>query len=271
MSFTQDFSMPLNVDDNALWFIFNSGRLLTITSGNAHRIPVTADLPKPERWIPDAIPLGKMGERFCYGGHWEDDDPVPAEMALTDLRALFGFLDEPLIWVAGLANQLVFWGRNHRYCGRCGQETEDKTDERAKRCPACGHVYYPRLSPAVIVAVIRDDKILLARNKRFRGPFFSVLAGFVEPGETLEQCVAREVFEEVGIHIGNLRYFGSQPWPFPDSLMVGFTAEYRSGEITANPSEIIEAGWFARDALPKTPPRISIAGRLIEWFTGSVG
>ncbi|MEJ2041606.1 MAG: NAD(+) diphosphatase, partial [Desulfosarcinaceae bacterium] len=130
-------------------------------------------------------------------------------------------------------------------------------------------VNYPRLSPAIIVAVIRNDRILLARNKRFRAPFHSVLAGFVEPGETLEECEQREIGEVVGLAVKNIRYFGSQPWPFPNSLMVGFVAEYASGEITIDRKEIMEADWFPADALPRTPTRISIAGRLIEWFVAS--
>ena len=143
---------------------------------------------------------------------------------------------------------------------------EDMPDERAKRCPACGLVNYPRLSPAVIVAVIKGDQILLARNKRFRAPFYSVLAGFVEPGETLEQCVQREIHEEVGLSVKNIRYFGSQPWPFPNSLMIGFVADYAGGEIAVDNSELMEAGWFSAESLPVLPSPISIAWQLIDWF-----
>ena len=182
------------------------------------------------------------------------------------MRALFGLLDENLIWVAGRANQLVDWRRIHRYCGRCGHATEDKPDERARICPRCGLINYPRLSPAIIVAVVKGDRILLARNKRFRRPFYSVLAGFVEPGETLEECVAREVGEEVGISLANIRYFGSQPWPFPNSLMVGFVAEHAGGEIAVDNRELTDARWFSAGNLPPIPPRISIARRLIDWF-----
>jgi NAD+ diphosphatase len=127
-------------------------------------------------------------------------------------------------------------------------------------------INYPRLSPAIIVAVCRDDRLLLAQNKRFRSGYYSVLAGFVEPGETLEECVKREVFEEVNIRVKNIRYFGSQPWPFPNSLMVGFTAEYAGGEIDENKSEIVEADWFTADNLPRIPPQITIARWLIDWF-----
>ena len=182
------------------------------------------------------------------------------------MRSLFGVLDENLIWIAGRANQLVNWNQTHLYCGGCGHRTEFKIDERAKICPQCNLTNYPRLSPAVIVAVLKDDQLLLGRNKRFKLPFYSVLAGFVEPGETLEQCVEREIREEVGITVKNIRYFGSQPWPFPNSLMIAFTADYAGGEISLDGSEIIDADWFAKENLPKIPPRISIARQLIEWF-----
>ena len=150
------------------------------------------------------------------------------------------------------------------------QPTADKQDERAKICQQCGLVNYPRVSPAIIVAVIKDDQILLARSGRFPGGFFSVLAGFVEPGESLEACVKREVFEETGIAVQNIRYFGSQPWPFPDSLMVGFTAEYAGGDIQIDGREIVAADWYSRDNLPNIPPGISIARQLIDWFAEKV-
>jgi len=182
------------------------------------------------------------------------------------LRQLFGRLEEDLIWIAGRANQLVDWNRSHRFCGNCGHPTENKQNERAKICPACDLINYPRLSPAIIVAVLKQNRLLLASNKRFKSEFYSVLAGFVEPGETLEECVVREVKEEVGIAVKNIRYFGSQPWPFPNSLMVGFIADYKGGEIDVDKSEIVDAAWFSSDNLPLVPPKISIARQLIDWF-----
>ncbi len=171
--------------------------------------------------------------------------------------------------IAGRANQLLYWHQTHQYCGRCGHVTQDKTDERAKRCPQCKQINYPRLSPAVIVAILKDNQILLARNRRFKLPFYSVLAGFVEPGESLEECVKREIKEEVGITVKNIRYFGSQPWPFPDSLMIAFVAEYAAGEIVVDRLEIMDAGWFSKENLPNIPPSISIARQLIDWFVRS--
>jgi NAD+ diphosphatase len=165
----------------------------------------------------------------------------------------------------------VHWHRNHRFCGRCGSPTQDHPEDRAKICPSCGLINHPRVSPAIIVAVVKDRQLLLAHSTRFQAKFYSVLAGFVEPGETLEDCVHREVFEEVGVRVRNIRYFGSQPWPFPDSLMVAFTAEYAGGEIRVDSVEIADAGWFSAGGLPAIPPRISIARKLIDWFVTAYG
>jgi NAD+ diphosphatase len=138
--------------------------------------------------------------------------------------------------------------------------------ERGLQCPACGLTAYPRLTPAVIVRVSRGDELLLAQGVRFPGAFYSVLAGFVEPGESLEDTIHREILEEVGVEVTDLRYFGSQPWPFPHSLMIGFTAEYAGGQLRPAPDELRDAGWFRWDALPLLPGRLSIARRLIDAF-----
>jgi NAD+ diphosphatase len=206
------------------------------------------------------------GRKGFFAAEWPDRPSVEGGFELAPLRSLFGVLEDETVLTAGLGSQMIYWDRAHRFCGRCGGRTEDKIDERAKICPDCGLLNYPRLSPAVIVAVVRDDRILLARNQRFKRSFYSVLAGFVEPGETLEQCVGREVLEEAGIRVENIRYFGSQPWPFPDSLMIGFTADYAGGRIRTDGEEIADAGWFAAGRLPAIPPRLSIARQLIDWF-----
>jgi len=212
------------------------------------------------------VHLGFLDGQSCYAGALDTESFSDANFKLNNVRALFGLLPDELIWIAGRANQLIYWSQTHRYCGKCGHETVDKADERAKLCPRCQHVNYPRLSPAVIVAIIKDNQILLARNRSFKIPFYSVLAGFVEPGESLEDCVNREIKEEVGITVKNIRYFGSQPWPFPDSLMIAFVADHAAGEVAIDGSEIIDAAWFSKDNLPKIPPRLSIARKLIDWF-----
>ena len=249
--------------------MFNKNKLLVHSGNGSCSLPDAARLAADGLKPVHSLFLGILGEQFCYAAELGPDQTVPASWEWMDLRGLAGAVGEELFWIAGRANHLLDWDRSHRFCGQCGHPTQDKSDERAKRCPACGLVNYPRLSPAVIVAVIKGDRILLARNKRFRGPFYSVLAGFVEPGETLEQCVQREIHEEVGLSVKNIRYFGSQPWPFPNSLMVGFVADYADGEITVDNSELMEAGWFAAEALPNLPLKISIARRLIDWFVNT--
>ena len=180
------------------------------------------------------------------------------------LRDVLPDLDEDAGFLAGRALQILNWERNNRFCGRCGERMEPRLDERSMRCPACGFLQYPRLSPAVIVAVTRGESLLLAHNKRFPSGRYSLLAGFVEPGETFEECVSREIFEEVGIRVRNIRYVSSQPWPFPDSLMVGFSAEWESGELQPDGVEIAEADWFRQDTLPDYPGPHTIAGKIIR-------
>ncbi len=205
------------------------------------------------------------------------DLPASAEaadgLAFEGLRQLFGLIDDELFAVAGRAFQVVEWDRTHRFCGRCGGATVHHERDRARQCPGCGLVSYPRVSPAVIVLVSRGDRFLLARNASFPGKRYSILAGFVEAGETLEAAVVREIREEVGIEVRDVTYFGSQPWPFPHSLMVGFTAEHASGEIAIDGEEIVDAGWYGADPeqLPELPNRISISRRIIDSFLNAHG
>lgn len=209
--------------------------------------------------------LGTIDGRHCYCAEIEES-VLPEGIAFQGLRYLYGRIDEVLHRVAMRAVHLIEWDKNERFCGRCGAQTKDKTDTNAKECTHCGHVTFPRISPAVIVLVEKEGKVLLARASRFAEELYSVLAGFVEPGESLEETVQREIEEEVGIRVRNIRYFGSQPWPFPDSLMIGFTAEYESGDLKIDGMEIERAGWFEPGALPRIPGRISIARKLIDWF-----
>ena len=206
-----------------------------------------------------ALYLGELDGEACFATERAEGQPVA-------LRQLFGVLSEETFGVAGRALGLSAWDRDHRFCGRCGGETARSTTERVRTCAQCRHGAYPRLSPAVIMLVERDGKALLARNARFTLPFYSTLAGFVEVGETLEETVVREVKEEAGVIVDNVRYFGSQPWPFTGSLMIGFTAKWASGEIVADPTEIADAGWFGPDEIPVIPPKLSIARALIDDF-----
>ncbi len=182
------------------------------------------------------------------------------------LRQLMQQADLSQFRLLSLASQVASWARNHRFCGRCGTPMQQHASERAMLCASCGLQQYPRLSPSMIVLVSRGDEILLARSPRFVPGVYSTLAGFVEPGETVEQCVAREVMEEVSLQVRNLRYIASQSWPFPHSLMLGFHAEYAGGEIVPQPGEIEDAQWFHVDALPPLPAQRSIARYLIELY-----
>jgi NAD+ diphosphatase len=257
---------PAGEERSGLFFIFANGRLMVAMQGGRARIPEPGDLAQCGFTLLRQQYIGSLDQRPCYAAEVAPGVKPADGFEFKELRSLFASLEEELLWVAGRANHLVYWQQTHLFCGACGHPTEDKANERAKFCPQCGLINYPRLSPAVIVAVLDGNRILLARNKRARIPFYSVLAGFVEPSETLEQCVAREVKEEVGITVTNIRYFGSQPWPFPNSLMIGFTADYVGGEISIDPAEITDAGWYSKDNLPPVPPKLSIAGRLIDWF-----
>jgi NAD+ diphosphatase len=215
--------------------------------------------------------LGTLDGRHCWAVDVVDDDDID-EALFKDLRMLWGALDEATWTLAGRACQLVDWQRDHRFCGRCATPTEASSTpgERAARCPRCGLLAFPRLAPAVITLIEDDDgRILLARNKNFGIPMFSLLAGFVEPGEMLEQAVARETLEEVGVVVDRIEYWGSQPWPFPHSLMIGFRARYVSGDFVLQEDEIVEANWYTADDLPMVPPNMSIAGRMIEDWAGA--
>jgi len=267
MPFTPNFISPSNESDNDLWFVYHQDQLLVKKTTTGYLVPRIRDLADFRPVLIRKQFIGLLDDTPCYAAEISTDSVVSGNFALKRLRELFfGQLDEELVWIAGQANQLVDWSRSHQFCGKCGRQTEDGQDERAKVCPRCRLINYPRVSPAVIVAVIKNNQILLASNMRFKSKYYSVLAGFVEPGENLEECVAREIKEEVGISVNNIRYFASQPWPFPNSLMVAFLADYAGGKIKADNTEIREAGWFTADNLPSIPPRITIARQLIDWF-----
>ncbi|HEY9558257.1 MAG TPA: NAD(+) diphosphatase [Acidimicrobiales bacterium] len=226
----------------------------------------------PDEVAPGApsMVLGTLDGAACWAidldGDGTPDVALPAadDLGLMPLMGLYGRVDDLRWTLAGRAVQLVEWERTTRYCGRCATQTEPMPGERARRCPACGLLAFPRLAPAVITLIERGDEALLARNGTFPVPMYSCIAGFVEPGETLEEAVHREVAEEVGVELSDVRYVASQPWPFPHSLMVGFEATWGSGEIEVDGKEIVDAGWFRPDDLPMIPPGMSIARTLID-------
>lgn len=205
--------------------------------------------------------LGRLDGADCWALRLPE---VPAGWRAVPLRTAMMDLPAVLAALAGRAAQLLDWDRTHRFCGVCGTPTEVQPGERARRCPACGHSAYPRISPAMMALVWRPGQVLLARAPHFAPGMYSALAGFVEAGESIEQCIRREVAEEVGVEVGRLSYYGSQSWPFPNSLMIAFSAEWTGGDIVPQPGEIEDAQWFELDALPKIPPRFSISGHLIR-------
>jgi len=272
--FISTITPPVNQNEHAYWMILDGFRLLVHAEEPEVRVPWLCEPSEIGVTIIRRQYLGYFdhpsGPLHCYSAEVSDPKSVPDGMAYLSLRSLFSRLDDMMMALAGRAVQIVEWARTHQFCGRCGIPVQHMPNERAKKCPNCGLTSYPRLSPAIIVAVVRtgpDGKeILLAHNHRHPAGFYSVLAGFVEPGESLEECVRREICEEVGIEVKNIRYFGSQPWPFPHSLMIAFVAEYASGEIILEEDEIDDAGWYAPNALPAVPPPISIARQMIDSF-----
>lgn len=265
---------PENQSQMAWWFAFVESKLLvccpekemTASEVALYTIPQLTSLEEIGLRAVRSQFLGTLDGQPCYSAELPQDSSIPDGMAVLGLRDVYGTLAEDLYLLAGRAFQIMDWDRTHLYCGHCATATTQLPTERAKRCPNCGLVYYPRLCPAMIVLISRGNEVLLARAPRFRSGMYSILAGFVEPGESIEETVVREVREEVGIEIKNIRYFGSQPWPFPNALMIGFTATYAGGDLRIDPQELVDAGWFTKDNLPLLPPKSSIARKMIDWF-----
>jgi NAD+ diphosphatase len=205
--------------------------------------------------------LGTLAGHDCWAAELPE---APPGWARSPLRAAMMAFDPTIAALAGRAAQVLEWDRSHRYCGVCGNATEHHAGERSRVCPACGHTAYPRLSPAMMALVWRPGELLLARSPHYAPGMYSALAGFVEAGESIEDCLHREVAEEVGVIVAPPVYYGSQSWPFPHSLMVAYTARWVSGEIVPQPVEIEDARWFPIDELPNIPARFSIAGHLIR-------
>jgi len=241
----------------ALCFAFAGDELLLI---DGHLPSELSTLPAPQT----DCRIGDWRGQPCRLIGWLESPALPEGWQKHNLRLCYELLGAELHAIAVRAKLMLSWDREHRFCGVCGTATTPMAQEPARICPACQHRAYPRLSPAVMVLIHRGDELLLARSPHFRPGVYSALAGFVEAGESLENCIHREVMEEVGLRITNLRWFGSQPWPFPYSLMLAFHADYLDGEITPQAGEIEDARWFRRDALPEMPQPVSIAYRLLQ-------
>lgn len=249
------------------WFIFCKEELLLQHIGNEYYIPCSEHAPiKLSPWN-TLIHLPDMNGCSCRAIRIDAPVTNVPGFEMMGLRVSFDVLSEQQYLMAGKAAELLYWDVNTKFCGVCGGPMKFHTDI-SKRCTNCGKEVWPQLATAIIVRVERGDEILMVHGRNFRGNYYGLVAGFVETGETLEECVAREVWEETHVRIKNIRYFGSQPWPYPCGLMIGFVADYDGGEIHRDVSELSDAQWFSRNHLPDIPGKASIARQLIDdWLT----
>ena len=257
---------------DALWAPYRGDELLVkMLEGRRARLLRTEELDALGLTVVRSQYIGVIDGLPCLSAELDAGTPDVEGHRFGGLRAAYSWLEGAEFDVASFGFQIQYWDRNHRFCPGCGGPLALKATERAKRCEACRRDLYPPVVPAVIVRVERGDEILMTRQARFPKGMYGLVAGFMEPGETLEECVAREVLEETGLRVKDVRYFGSQPWPFPHQVMVGFTAEYASGDLVVDTSELEEARWFERTAMPMLPPSISIARRLVDDWLGVPG
>ncbi len=250
------------------WFLFKNNKLMVFKEEEKSIIPRWNDVENLNISLYGTQYMGAYCGYNCYCGEIIDDIYEEC-IDFMDLRTLSKSVDEDTYLLASKANLLLNWLKLNQYCGVCGSKMyrKDSPSERAMICSNCGNATWPRTSPAIIVAVTKDDKLLLAKNGQFSNRMYGVISGFVEYGETFEDCVKREVYEEVGIKVKNIKYFGSQPWPYPNSMMIGFIAEYLDGDIKVDGEEIIHADWFSKEEIPGMYKKsFSIGSQLIEWF-----
>lgn len=267
-SLHQQYPVPAWPPDDANFVFFHTGKIF-VPKGVKSTILENRSPDIPRDLVKNAVYLGHRGSQNYYAITIPDDMTLPKEGIFCGVRELSGLIPDDELSIAGLAAQIIHYDQATRFCGRCGTGTVPSQIERAKICPSCDHVIYPRLSPAIIVLIQNKNSILMVRGSNAASERYGLIAGFIEPCETVEQAVHREVREEVGISIKNIRYCASEPWPFPDSLMLGFIADYDDGEVSPDGKEIKTAAWFDRDQLPELPPRFGITRALIdEWIEG---
>lgn len=248
--------------NNVYWFIFFNDQLLLQKKGETYTIPYSINPPVPVKNVLEVSLLEDMPA--CTASV---DTPLEetAEYLPMGLRASYDYLDPILHKIAGKAYELIYWDQHSRFCPSCGTKTVIQTTI-SKQCPNCKYEIYPVVSPAILVLIRKGDAILLVHARNFRGSFYGLVAGFLETGETLEECVRREVMEETGLEINNITYFGNQPWPYPSNLMVGFIADYVSGTIRLQDEELSEGAFFTKDNLPELPRKLSLARKMIDWW-----
>lgn len=265
---------PLSDDlPPGMWFLFQEEEpwfsIVTPVREDHPRIPLISDFARTKLKPSSVFYIGSLDDQPCYTGVIGPESTLTDGYQLTQARSLYGIMDRGTEEGLSRARGIVHWDATSRYCGRCGSETAVGSAEPVRKCPSCGLSSYPQINPAVIILIVKEEKILLAHNRRFPENLYSCVAGFVETGETLEDAVRREIWEETGIEVAHLRYFGNQPWPFPSSLMIAFLADYAGGSITLEDEDITDAKWFSRDNLPDLPLHGSISREMIDWFTGN--
>jgi NAD+ diphosphatase len=262
---TYDPHTPL-ADDH--WVVGISGNRLLLWRDSSHLTIPCGELIRAGFSPIDSLHMGLWRGTPCHAWIFQPDLQLPEDShwVVAGLRSRLGVVDDEEFMLAGRAQQLAHWREFHRFCGRCGAPTRPELHERVLACLSCGALYYPRIAPCVIGIVVRGQECLLAHNARFPDGLYSALAGFIEPGESAEQALVREIREETGIEVDQLEYMGSQPWPFPSQLMLGFVARYSSGEIVVDGVEITDAQWFTAENLPQVPSAHTISGKLIQHF-----
>lgn len=249
----------MSTQQSLYWFVYYKDQLLLHKEKGRYAIPYGANPPVPLASVPLNV------SELCVVASLEDSIEETDEYVLMGLRASWGYLEQVWYDKAGKAFQILYWDENSRYCPVCGTRTV-QTTSITKVCPSCKKEQYPPISAAAIVLIRKDDSILLIRTRNFNGTFHGLVAGFLEAGETLEECVVREVLEETNLQVRNITYFGNQPWPYPSSLMVGFIADYAGGEIKIQEEELLSAAFYTRDKLPPIPRKLSLARKMIDWW-----
>lgn len=257
--------IPINITDESMWFIFIENEMIVLNINDNFLIPTFKDLYKHLESLSNYIYIGNFRDIPCYCCEISKNI-FGSNFEIVNLRKLHEILDNTIFFVCGKSYQILHWHNNNKFCGRCGIELTATTHETSKECSKCKIKHYPKISPAIAVGVIRDDKILLANNKNYPSDLYSVIFGFLEPCETLEDCVKREVLEETGIHIKNIRYFSNEPWPYPDTLMISFFAEYDYGDIKVDGTEIIKADWFSKNNRPLLHEKNTLPRKIADHF-----
>lgn len=268
MGFVADFEPGVEIEPQH-WTIAIFKQRIVLRRADGQLLHRYQDFDQLSLPVANIVHLGLWQGESCFAIEFTDDAQWNEEQNnfdLVGLRSQLHVLDLESFALAGRALQLLHWRSYHRYCGSCGAPTQALNSERVLQCLQCEALYYPKISPCVIGIVVRGEQCLLARNARFPEGMFSAIAGFIEAGETAEAALRREIKEEVNLVVDKLDYIGSQSWPFPSQLMLGFVAEYHSGEIEVDGDEIVEAGWFSAENLPHVPPPQTISGSLIQTF-----